>query len=113
MRPANQCPNCGAAVSWGAKFCGGCGGQLSAPMQAPAQQFTPAQQQGPAIEYQRGPQAIAGRRIIINYTGSGGDLFGRFLLWAILGVLTIGIYYGWAVDHFIRYVIAHTVVEIS
>ena len=29
MRPANQCPNCGAAVSWGTKFCGGCGAQLS------------------------------------------------------------------------------------
>ena len=113
MRPANQCPNCGAAVSWGTKFCGGCGAQLSMPMQAPAQQFTPTQQNDSAIEYQREPQPIAGRRVTINYTGNGADIFGRTLLWGLLTILTIGIYGAWAINNFYRYVIEHTVVEIS
>jgi uncharacterized membrane protein YjgN (DUF898 family) len=81
-------------------------------MQAPAQQFTPAQQQSPALEYQRGSQAISGRRVVINWTGSGASLFGRFLLWSLLSVLTIGVYYGWAANNFIKYVIEHTTVEI-
>jgi len=113
MQAANQCPNCGAVVSWGAKFCGGCGGQLSARMQAPTQQFTPAQQQGPSVVYQMGPQAIGGRHVAITWTGSGGDLFWKLLGWMLLGVITLGIYYPWTICNLMRYLVEHTAVQAS
>lgn len=111
MQAANQCPNCGAALRQGAKFCGSCGAQLSVPMQAPVQQFTPAQQQGPSVVYQMGPQGIGGRRVIINWTGSGGDLFWKLIGWMLLGVITLGIYHPWTICNLMRYLVEHTVVQ--
>lgn len=113
MQAANQCPNCGSAVRLGAKFCGGCGGQISVPMQPPAQQFTPAQQQSPAVVYNMGAQAIGGRHVTVTWTGSGGDLFWKLLGWLLLGVITLGIYYPWTICNLMRYMVEHTSVQNS
>ena len=55
---------------------------------------------------------MTGKRVTIRYTGSGADILGRYILWAILSFITLGIYSPWAVNNFYRYVIEHTEVEI-
>lgn len=55
---------------------------------------------------------MAGKRVTIKYKGSGADIFGRCILWAILIAITVGIYGPWAVNNFYRYIIEHIEVEI-
>lgn len=55
---------------------------------------------------------MATKRVRIRYTGSGADILGRYILWAILSVITLGIYGPWAINNFYRYVIEHIEVEI-
>ena len=55
---------------------------------------------------------MAGKKVTIHYRGSGADILGRYILWAILIVLTVGIYGPWALNNFYRYVIEHVEVEI-
>jgi hypothetical protein len=114
MQAANQCPNCGAAVRLGAKFCGGCGAQLSTPVWTQPQQTVPIQQYSSAVEYQRGgSQTIAGTRVSISWTGSGGDLFWKLLGWMLLSLITLGIYYPWTICNLMKYMVERTVVQTS
>ena len=55
---------------------------------------------------------MAVKRATIKYTGAGADILGRYILWVILTVITIGIYGPWAINSFYRYVIEHVEVEI-
>ena len=107
MQQTYQCPNCGSPVAQGLEICSNCG----RPVQWQQQRQTPPvyQQQQPGGNYGYGQQIK--KRVIIKYTGNGADIFGRFLLWALLCVITIGIYGPWAVNNFYRYVIEHIEVE--
>ncbi len=53
------------------------------------------------------------KKLMIRYTGSGADLLGRWLLWSLLTVITVGIYAPWAVNGFCRYVIEHIEAEVA
>jgi len=55
---------------------------------------------------------MAGKRVTIKYRGSGADIFGRYILWALLSIITIGLYGPWAVNSFYRYVVEHIEIEI-
>ncbi len=55
---------------------------------------------------------MAGKLVTIRYRGSGADILGRYILWAFLILITVGIYGPWALNNFYRYVIEHTEVEI-
>jgi uncharacterized membrane protein YvbJ len=94
------CPNCGHKAEGVEKFCSQCGTPLEG---------------GAAVKKQsrqEGGKAMAAKRISIRYKGSGGDLLGRFILWAILTAITLGIYAPWAANNFYRYIIEHIELEI-
>lgn len=55
---------------------------------------------------------MAAKQVIIKYRGSGADILGRYILWAFLTLITVGIYGPWALNNFYRYVIEHVDVEI-
>jgi len=106
MQATNHCPICGFQVNWGATFCPNCGSQLYTP--------TPVQnQQSAAYTYNAGTQSIAGRRISITWSGSGGDLIWKLLGWIFLTVITLGIYYPWFICNLMRYLVENTTVQTS
>jgi uncharacterized membrane protein YjgN (DUF898 family) len=49
---------------------------------------------------------ISGKRFKFNGTGLG--LFGRFILWWILTIITLGIYGFWATRNMIRWIVENT-----
>jgi len=108
MQATNHCPTCGFLVNWGATFCRNCGSQLCTPTPVQNQQFTPVNQQSAAYTYNAGTQSIAGRRISITWSGSGGDLIWKLLGWIILTVITLGIYYPWFICNLMRYLVENT-----
>ena len=52
------------------------------------------------------------RRISIRYKGTGAGLLGRYILWTILTVITLGIYGPWMYNNLVRYVIEHIELEL-
>lgn len=55
---------------------------------------------------------MVAKRVTIKYQGNGVDILGRYILWAILIVITLGIYGPWALNSFYKYVVEHIEVEI-
>ncbi len=55
---------------------------------------------------------MSAKSVTIKYRGSGADILGRYILWAILSIITLGIYGPWALNNFYRYVIEHIEIEI-
>ena len=49
----------------------------------------------------------------IEYTGKGVELFGRFILWYILTIVTLGLYTPWMLNGFYRYVVENIRVQAS
>ena len=41
----------------------------------------------------------------VEFSGVGVDLLGRFILWYILIIITIGIYSPWAINNMYRYIV--------
>lgn len=52
----------------------------------------------------------SGTTVHVLYTGSGVDLFGRFILWYILTFFTLGFYGPWAVNGFYGYIVQNIAV---
>lgn len=48
---------------------------------------------------------INGRRL--RFTGSGGSLFGHYIKWWLLTVITAGIYSFWVVPRMVRWGVEH------
>lgn len=51
-----------------------------------------------------------GTSVQVSYTGSGVDLFGRFILWYILTFITLGLYGPWAANGFYGYIVQNIAV---
>jgi len=52
------------------------------------------------------------KKVNLRYTGTGSDILGNMILWAVLTAITLGIYYPWAINNLCRYIIEHIEVEI-
>lgn len=55
----------------------------------------------------------SGKRVGVDFTGSGADLLGRFILWEILTIVTIGLYMPWMLNGFYAYVVENITVQTS
>ena len=56
---------------------------------------------------------VGSESVRVEFTGSGSDLFGRFVLWMILTVVTFGLYAPWAVNGIYAYVVEHIKVHVA
>jgi len=89
MQQWYQCPNCGAPVAFGVRFCGNCGTQLNWPTQEQAQPPSQYQQRiQPPPVYQQLPsyqqQPITKRKLT-----SGRAKFGKAMVIIGITVLTL------------------------
>ena len=57
--------------------------------------------------------AGSGRRVAVDFTGSGTDLLGRFILWEIFVILTLGLYTPWMLNGFYGYIVENINVRTS
>ena len=102
-----QCPNCSSPIANGAELCSRCGLVFQRQQQG---QSAPVYQQQATGNYGYGQQIK--KHVSIKYTGNGADIFGRFLLWMLLCLITVGIYGPWAINNFWRYIIEHIEVDV-
>ena len=61
----------------------------------------------------RAANSSSGRDVSVDYTGTGVDLFGRFILWYILLLITLGLYGPWMANGFYRYVVENITVNVT
>ena len=56
-------------------------------------------------EHAEPSQASGGSFSKIHYSGTGAGLFGRFVVWWLLTVVTLGLYSPWAFSSFYGYIV--------
>lgn len=55
--------------------------------------------------------AGSGKKVGVDFTGSGMDLLGRFILWEILVLVTLGLYTPWMLNGFYGYIVENITVR--
>jgi uncharacterized membrane protein YjgN (DUF898 family) len=50
----------------------------------------------------------SGKQLSVEYSGSGVDILGRFIVWYILTLVTLGLYGPWMVNGFYKYAVEHS-----
>jgi len=101
------CQNCGAAISQSDKFCVHCGEKFTRQESATLQSAGYKETQ----DGERRISAMAKNNVRVRYTGKGIDILGRYILWSILVMFTLGIYSPWMINNLFKYVIEHVEVE--
>ena len=130
------CKSCGAQLDDAAQFCGNCGAtQTVAPQPAPAQPAKPESNwDGGVLEtivnsiiasliisitcgictpwaicymmkFVIGHAVVDGKRL--TFDGNGASLFGNWIKWRVLSVITCGIYSFWVIPRLYQWIVKH------
>lgn len=130
------CKSCGAQLDDAAQFCGNCGAnQTVAPQPAPVQPAKPESNwDGGVLEtivnsiiasliisitcgictpwaicymmkFVIGHAVVDGKRL--TFDGNGASLFGNWIKWLVLSVITCGIYSFWVIPRLYQWIVKH------
>ena len=108
------CPNCGANLMDGAKFCGTCGATMAAQTPPPP---PPMAQPQPQYNYNQGYAAppppaygpFPGR--ISEFNGSVLETFAAGLVASLMMTLSCGLATPWAVTYMLKFIFQHSVID--
>ena len=109
-----RCPQCGAELNAGSKFCTTCGTPIQQQAAPQYQQATPQYQQAPQYQqqaqYQQAPQ-FTPADIKSGYDGSVFDTFVNAFIAGLIISVSCGIATPWAVVYMYKFILSHVKID--